>query len=673
MVNNTEKQALTKGEINISGPGERYIIIGAGPVGVRFASELLERLPDAKVVLFGDEDTLPYNRVLLTALLAGDVNYDSINLNLPDPTRFNKFSSICTTIESIDVNDKFVTDSESNQYHFDHLIFATGARPFVPQIDGIEKSGVFTFRSLKDTEQLLARTSRARHVCVMGGGLLGLEAAKAMLRNNTQVTVIQQGARLLNKQLDDNAAEVLQAKIEALGIKVITQQGVREIRGNGRVEGVFTRDKEFIECDTVILCTGISPNIELARDARIAVRNGILVDEKLNTSKDNVYAIGECCEYEGVTYGLVSPGYEQAAVLADVLSHGSAKYQGSLEVSRLKVVGEPVISMGEVSDLSYQPHQQELIYKRAESYRKIVLRKGVIHGVVAIGEWPQAKRVQEKFQRGLKIPVWRRWLFRLTGKVWIGEESSQVQSWQESAIVCQCNSISKGQLSACVTECMVANGCVKAADVSEKTGAGMVCGSCKPLIAQLVEASSGVKQAADKEIAWLPTAIASFLAILMAIITTSLPAIAVSDSVQSSAFLEFLWNDKYWKQVTGFTLLGMSLVGLVVSLRKRIKRLEFGKFAYWRFVHIFLGVACTMTLVLHTGMHFGDNLNQILMINFISVLLLGGIAGAMLGLSHKLNANQSMSLRRFFSWCHILVTWPLPVLLAIHILTVYYY
>ena len=218
MANNIEKQALTKGEINISGPDERYIIIGAGPVGVRFASELLERLPNAKVILFGDEDTLPYNRVLLTALLAGDVNYNSINLNLPDPARFKKFSNICTTIKSIDVNDKFVTDSESNQYHFDHLIFATGARPFVPQIDGIEKSGVFTFRSLKDTEQLLARTSRARHVCVMGGGLLGLEAAKAMLRNNTQVTVIQQGARLLNKQLDDNAAEVLQAKIEALGI-----------------------------------------------------------------------------------------------------------------------------------------------------------------------------------------------------------------------------------------------------------------------------------------------------------------------------------------------------------------------------------------------------------------------------------------------------------------------
>ena len=670
---NPETQPLKQGENNVSDQNARYIVIGAGPVGVRFASELLDRLPNANVILIGNEDALPYNRVLLTALLAGEVSYDSINLNLPDSARFNGFSSICTTIESIDIESQFVTDSELTQYHYDHLIFATGARPFVPQIEGIDKSGVFTFRSLKDTEHLLARTSRARHVCVMGGGLLGLEAAKAMLRNNTQVTVIQQGERLLNRQLDDQAAKVLQAKIEAMGIKVITQQGVREIKGNGRVEGVFTRDKEYIECDTVILCTGISPNIELARDARIAVRNGILVDEKLTTSVENVYAIGECCEYQGMTYGLVSPGYEQAAVLADVLSQGIASYQGSLEVSRLKVVGEPVISMGEVADLSYQPHQQELVYKRTDIYRKIVVLKGVIYGVVAIGEWSQAKRIQESFQQGRKIVWWRRCLFQLTGKVWLGEESSQIQNWQESAIVCQCNSISKGQLSTCMIECMAANAGVKAVDISEKTGAGLVCGSCKPLIAQLLEASSGVKQSTEKEIAWLPTALASFLAVLMAIIISSLPAIVVSDSVQQSAFLEFLWNDKYWKQVTGFTLLGMSLVGLVISLRKRIKKLEFGQFAYWRFVHIFLGVACTMTLILHTGMHFGENLNQMLMINFISVLLLGGLAGAVMSLSHKLNPIQSISIRRFFSWCHILVTWPLPVLLAIHILTVYYY
>jgi len=652
---------------------ERYIIIGAGPVGVRFATELLDRQPNANVILFGDEDNRPYNRVLLTALLAGEVDYENIDLNLPDTGKFTGFQSICTTIESIDSQKKTVTDSESEVYEFDYLIFATGARAFIPQIDGIDLSGVFTFRSLNDTEKLLARTSRSRHVCIMGGGLLGLEAAKAMLKNNTKVTVIQQGVRLLNRQLDDNAAEVLQNKIEAMGINVITQQGVREITGDGRIGAVVTRNKDVIECDTVILCTGISPNIELARKARIAVGTGILVTEKLETSTENIYAIGECCEFQGVTYGLVSPGYEQAAVLAAVLSEESSTYQGSLEVSRLKVVGEPVISMGEVSDFGFRPHLKESVYQKGDIYRKVITQKGTIQGAVAVGDWSQAKRVQESFQQERKIAWWRRYLFKFTGKLWLGEESSQVQSWDDNAIVCQCNSISKEQLNICFSECMAANGCATAADLSGKTGAGLVCGSCKPLVAQLVEANSGVKQEVEKELAWMPTAVASILAVVMALLISFLPAIAVSQTVESTAPLEFLWNDKYWKQVTGFTLLGMSVLGLVVSLRKRINWFGIGQFAYWRFVHIFLGVACTMTLILHTGMHFGENLNQILMINFISILILGGVAGAVMGLSHKLQPNQSMTLRRFFSWCHLLVTWPLPVLLAVHILTVYYY
>ena len=666
MISKNKKETTNK-------QNERFIVIGAGPVGVRFVSELLERIPNAHVLLIGNEDNLPYNRVLLTALLAGEITYNDINLDLPDVTRFGSFKNICTTITAVDVVNKSVTDSEQNSYPYDHLVFATGARPFVPQIEGVDQSGVFTFRSLKDTEQLLARTSRARHVCVMGGGLLGLEAAKAMLRNNTEVTVIQQGERLLNRQLDDKAAAILKGKIEALGITVITQTGVREIRGNGRVESVFTRDKQLIECDTVVLCTGISPNIELARNARINVRNGILVDEQLSTSVPDVYAVGECCEFEGVTYGLVSPGYEQAAVLADILSRGSSRYLGSLEVSRLKVVGEAVVSMGEVTDLNYQPHQKELIYKNKDIYRKLVLRKGFIKGAVALAEWPQVKRIQESFQQGRKIPLWRQILFKLTGNLWFSEESSHIKSWDDSAIVCQCNSINKGELNACLNQFSETNCSLEVSALSNKTGAGLVCGSCKPLLTQLVESASGVEQSAEKETAWIPTAIASVLAILMAIIISSLPAIAVSQSVQTSAPLEFLWNDKYWKQVTGFTLLGMSIVGLVLSLRKRIKKIEFGQFAYWRFVHVFLGVACTMTLILHTGMHFGENLNQMLMINFILVLLLGGMAGAVLSMSHKLSPPRSMSVRRFFSWCHILVTWPLPVLLGIHILTVYYY
>jgi len=157
-----------------------------------------------------------------------------------------------------------------------------------------------------------------------------------------------------------------------------------------------------------------------------------------------------------------------------------------------------------------------------------------------------------------------------------------------------------------------------------------------------------------------PTAIASVIAVIIAAIVAFAPALAVSETVQKSAILEFLWNDHYWKQVTGFSLLGMSIVGLLLSLRKRMKKINFGQFSQWRFAHIFLGVV-------------GENLNQILMIDFLLVLILGGIAGTVVSLSHQMNAKQSMQVRKFFSWVHILVTWPLPALLGIHILTVYYY
>ena len=633
-VNDINQKTKSQDDINAS-EDLRYLVIGFGPVSVRFVNELLRRKPNADVLLVGNEEVLPYNRVLLTVLLSGDVNYDNINLSLPNKENHPNFQTRAMKATSIDVEKQEVYDTSGKGYPYDRLIFATGARPFVPKIAGTDQSGVFTFRSLKDTEKLLARTSRARHVVIMGGGLLGLEAAKAMLRGNTQVTVIQQGNWLLNRQLDEKAATILQRKVESLGINVITQTGVREIQGTGRVDGVVTRDKQFIECDTVLLCTGISPNIDLAI-GKVAVGKGIIVDGQLKTTNDNIYAIGECCEHEGETYGLVSPGYEQAAILADHLSGGSSKYSGSLEVSRLKVVGESVISMGDATDFNYQPFQREISYQKDNEYRKIVLRKGKIAGAVGIGDWPQAKRVQEHFLRQKKISLWRRNYFKFTGKLWIESDSNNVLNWSEQAIICQCNSINKGVITDCIQKKVTS-----VSDVITQTGAGSVCGSCKPLIQELF---AGLNQqddatvAIEKEHAWFPTVIAVIVAAIIAFV----PALAVSETVQKPALLEFLWNDHYWKQVTGFSLLGMSIVGLLFSLRKRMKKINFSQFAQWRFAHVFLGVACAVTLILHAGMHLGNNLNQILMIDFLLVLILGGIAGTIVSLNHQMNATQEI-------------------------------
>lgn len=643
---------------------EKIVVIGAGPVGIRFASELLKRKPDSDITVFGNEPYQPYNRVQLSSLLAGDITYDDILTKLPDNKVYPHFSHIISAIRKIDSENKTIVDINGNTYPFDKCIIATGSRPHKPNIPGVDTKGVFTFRNLKDAESLYARVSSARNIVVVGGGLLGLEAAKAMLRFNTNVTLVQQGPRLMNRQLDDQAAAKLEKIVEDLGIRVITNSGVRKIQGDERVTGVVTRDKEEIPCDTVLLCAGIKPNLELAREAHISVANGILVDDQLETSAPDIYSIGECCEHRGSTYGLVNPGYEQAAILAENLSGGHAQYIGSLEVSRLKVLGANICSMGEVSDLENRPLQNEYRFKDKKNgiYRKIVIHKGKLIGAVGFGRWDESRRVQEAYQQQRKIHIWHILSFLLFGKLYRDQETN-INLWPKTAIICQCNNISLGQCSEAIDE-----GNDTLAKLQSCTSAGTVCGSCKPLLGELLGFSE-----IEKEKAWLPTLAFSVIAVLVALAIAFIPGLEVSESVQSTPAFEKLWNDKFWKQVTGFSLLGMTVVGLVMSLRKRIKWVSFGSFAYWRLLHIGLGFACVATLIGHTGFHLGSNLNQLLMVNFLSVICIGAIAGALFSLSHKLGAHSGKRLKSFWTWIHIIVTWPLPILLGYHIVSVYYF
>ena len=326
------------------------IVIGSGPVGIRFIEELLRHCPDSEIILFGDESCKPYNRVQLSALLAGEISRDSIDLPLPDQNQFKHFSFIPSAITDIDRNNKTVTDATGTNYFYDQLVIATGAKAHRPNIYGDDLQGVYSFRSLKDTESLYARILRSRHIVVVGGGLLELEAAKGLLKYNTQVTVVQQGPRLMKRQLDNQAAELLEKEVRSLGINVVTNSGVRSIHGLESVSGVVTRDGDNIPCDTVLFCAGITPNIKIARDAGLKISTGIVVNDQLQTSDNNIYAIGECCEHKGTTYGLVNPGYEQAAIAAATIAATSSqtaliakeknaqpRYQGSLFISHLKV------------------------------------------------------------------------------------------------------------------------------------------------------------------------------------------------------------------------------------------------------------------------------------------------------------------------------------------------
>lgn len=643
------------------------VVIGSGPVGVRFCHDYLKKQIQAPLLLLGDEPFQPYNRVQLSTLLAGEVSMEDIINPLPNTSIHQNFRHVIGRVVSVDTEAKTVTDSLGCVYAYSQLIFATGSSAHIPHIPNVDQRGVYTFRNLKDTEFLYSRVARSRHLVVVGGGLLGIEAARALRRANTRVTLVQQSEWLMNRQLDERAAAMLRTRVEAMGVEVITRSGVRGILGEHRVEGVKLRNGEELVCDTVLLCAGIKPNVSLAREAGLKVATGILVDDQLQTSAKDVYAIGECCEHRGKTYGLVNPGLEQAAVAADTVAGKDAQYIGSLAVSRLKVVGETVCSMGEVSEPVFRARRYQWTYRSRDkkTYRKIVVTRGRISGALCYGDWEEIPRVQEAFQSGRRIWPWQVLRFLTSGYLWTKE--TDVALWPASAVICQCNSVTQGELTRAI-----ASGCGSVTELREQTRASATCGSCKPLLQSLL----GDQSAPEKETAWSLTLSLSMLAAILAVALLFVPALQVGESVTDPAPFEFIWNDKTNKQITGFTLLGMSLVGLLMSLRKRIKNgfmQKLGQYAWWRFSHIFLGASCAGLLYLHTGLHLGENLNFYLMINFIGVLLLGAMVGFVVSLGHVVSAPNSRKLRSFWNWAHTLVVWPLPALLIMHIISVYYF
>ncbi|HAD10572.1 MAG TPA: hypothetical protein DCF62_13915 [Porticoccaceae bacterium] len=672
----------------------RIGIIGSGPVGMRLAHELLKRNPRVSVHLFGNEPYRPYNRVQLSAVLAGEVEREDIYLDLPDSERHPNFKFTISVITCIDPVRKTLTGADGKLHTFDALVFATGARAHVPSIKGVNQKGVYTFRNLKDTDSLFARLTSAREVVVVGGGLLGIEAAKGLSRFNTRVTLVQQGPRLMNRQLDEEAAALLKKEVEDSGIRVIVNAGVREIRGESRVSSILTNDGEEVACDTVLLCAGITPNVELARDAGLTVRGGIVVDDQLLTSAPGVYAVGECCEHQGKTYGVVNPGYEQAAVAAAVISGEQAHYISTLVVNRLKVIGEAICSIGEVVDLQDRPFQREYVYRNPEQgiYRRLIFYRQRLLGIIAIGDWPELSRVQEAFTAQRRVGLLQIRRFLRGGCLWSEKSETRISEWPAAAVICQCNNVTQGELQACLSRQLVnadesADACAhqQVSNISDvapargleqlraETGAGTVCGSCKPLLVSLVSEHSATPVQPISERGWSILLMASVAALFLVGIVTGLPEAQTAESVQRQGWFESVWNDKLWKQITGFTLLGMTAAGLLMSLRKRFNFAWMGDFGTWRLGHAVLGLVCAVALVLHTGLHLGVNLNFLLMLNFLLVLTVGAMTGMAVALSHRLSPVRARQLRLAFNRFHIVVSWPLPALLLSHIVSVYYF
>lgn len=649
-----------------------HIVIGSGPAGTRAAQELARRTAEP-VRLFGDERWGSYNRVKLTPLLAGEVNLGQINQRLDIGAGATCIRHDGTRITAIDREARVVRDTRGTAFPYLTVTIATGSRVFRPPIPGIDCQHVYFFRSLDDVEQLLARTQTSRNCVVIGGGLLGLEAARGMHLRGTAVTIVENEPWLMARQLDRAGGELLAEQIRALGIGVRVSTNVREIvaqtEGSRSVTHLQLSGEETLACDTVIVCTGVRPNKEIALEAGLAVGRGITVTRDMRTTDPDIFAVGECAEYGGNLEGLVAPGLEQARVAAKNATGGSDAFTRNEPTTRLKVVGAPVFSAGDVEQADQRSDLDSHLWREGALYRRLLTKRGRLVGAIAVGEWDGIGHVQQLVQNRARIGRLALRGFARTGDLPGQDLPDAIALWPAATTVCNCTGVTRGQLG----EAM-ARGCATAEALARETSASTVCGTCKPLLQEL----TGSDAAPEPAKAARPILILSLLAVLGAALYAALPGLSTEQSYDPGLTLGDFFVDGFLKQVTGFTLLGLSVIAAILSLRRRVKWLNFGDYAIWRVIHLVLGVVAVGTLVIHSGFSLGSNLNAVLMICFLGVIAAGALAGAAIATEHKLAAlgpvKQRKAKPRDWSWwLHMLFLWPLPVLLLIHIATVYFY
>ena len=531
--------------------GEPVIVIGGGPAGIRVCQELSRRGIDT--TLFNAERWLPYNRVKLTPLLSGDVQLGQVTqpLIFPGPGRVTLYSD--HSIVDIDRQQKSVTGRFGRAWAYSKLVICMGSRAHVPPIAGKDLAGIFTFRNFDDVEKLVARSFRSRRTIVIGGGLLGLEAARGMASRGAETWVVEHEQHLMARQVDARAGALLARDIAALGLVVRTGRSVGRIIGTDRVEGIELSDGEVVACDTVILCTGIRPNVELAREVGLAIGRGIKVSSSMQTSDPDIYAVGECAEFEGHVYGLVGPGFEQALAAAAHIAGEAVTYAGSVPATKLKVVGTDLFSMGDVEQLEQRSDVDTPSFEGCDGriYRKLVIQRGRLVGAVALGDWSEINRLQEAIRQRVALWPWQRLRFALLGRLWAKSAPASVREWPRTATVCNCTGVTRGQIGDAI-----AVGCSTVADIKRDTGASTVCGSCGPLLVELL----GAAPKREPVRAFRPIAVLSIAAALLALLTLLVPIWPLASRIGARGAVDLLWLDGIWKQASGYTLLALTAV-----------------------------------------------------------------------------------------------------------------
>lgn len=462
---------------------QKLVLIGNGMAGIRSIEEILKVNPNGfDITVLGTEPYPNYNRIQLSKVLQGDTTLKDITLNEWQWYEENNIRLYPgETVTRIDKDRQVVYTDKGKIHAYNKLIIATGSNPFMLPLPGADKEGVIAFRNIKDTETIVQYAKKYKKAAVIGGGLLGLEAARGLLNLGMEVDVIHLQDYLMERQLDRTAGKLLQQELESQGMKFLLQRSTSQILGRKHVTGLEFQDGSRVKADLVVMAVGIKPNVELAKAAGIPVSRGIIVNDYLETEIPNIYSVGECAEHRGMVYGLVAPLYQQGEVLAKrICGVETDGYQGTVLSTQLKVSGVDVFSTGKINES--ESSKVSILHDDLRGvYQKIIFEEGKLAGAVLFGDTRDGNKLLNFIKREISIEEY----LEATNNPDV--EISSVADLPDDELICGCNGVTKGDIVGAIQT----QGLTTIDQVKGCTNASRSCGGCKSLVSELLQCTLG--------------------------------------------------------------------------------------------------------------------------------------------------------------------------------------
>lgn len=614
----------------------RVVVVGAGMHGARFADQLAGHADEFDITLIGDEPL--YDRPGLISVLDGSKLPENLDL----PCAHRVLRGLATSIDRGKRNIMVKTTRAEVHVPYDKLVIATGARAYMPPIPGIEHA--FAARTLDDVHNILMVSRYARHIAVVGGGVLGVEVAHALRLAGSPVSIVHHGKRLMERHIDSEGAVKLQSDLQNEGIAVHLNMVVTAIEKHG-IEANGT----WLDADLVVVCAGVVPNDWLAAAAGLECKAGVVVDDAMRTSDPDILAVGDCTRHNGKSYCLVQSGYEQAAIAARVVA--GLEYSGFSPTLQTRIkTRHKAFSFGVLEGKS-------CLFKTGHLFRKVWFDEaGRLVGAVVFGSWESIPRLCAIAASGDKMSWWRRLWFCYSGEFW-PFTAEDPANWPDDAVVCRCHAVTRGQVTGCLSS-MGAPATVEA--VAACTNAGRGCGSCKPLVAQILRNAPG------------PVPYAMVLdsaAMVVACIVLFMAASAIPYQVSFTSEWGAIWRNDLYMQASGYVAMAFGALLAVLGIRKRARKLGgAGNIATWRMAHAILGLLSIIGLLAHTGGHLGAGLVWLLSVSWLAACLMGAVYAMLYAWQHK---HPTFRFANFMTPLHVAAISPLPLLMVAHIAQVY--